>query len=94
MLLVEHEAAFVEQHHHVGGALAFDGRGGLQQIARRRAKGGRHPSFGRAGGGVRGQQDEGQEQVGSDMRNLRSFDLTEEYRAQGGGKSRFGHAFL
>ncbi len=50
MLLIEHEGAFVEQHHHGGGALAFDGGGRLQQFARRDRERGRIPGLGGAGG--------------------------------------------
>ena len=63
MLLVEHEAAFVEQHHHVGGAFAFDGRRGLQQLRAGHRERGRIPGLGGAGVGGDEQGGEGQEQA-------------------------------
>ena len=96
MLLVEHEAAFVEQHDHVGGAFAFDGGRRLQQLARRLRERRGFPAVGRAGSAQRGKKDEGQEQGtgGEHAQAFGSFDLTEEYRSRAKVKARLVHAFL
>ena len=54
MLFIEHEGAFVEHQHYVGGAFALDGRSRLQQLGCRGREGRAFPGLGGTGDRVPG----------------------------------------